>query len=280
MNIGEKIKKARTDRKMTQSELAGDKITRNMLSAIERGKATPSIDTIGFLADRLRIPVEYFISPHEDLSFYVKKEFLPDIKSAFVNKQYKDCIELISGISAIDDELYYILAACNFEIGISAAQYGSFSTATSAFEKALEYSDKTIYDTSRFKTVISLYQSVTKNINAPLLELDIERYESGVRNILDYDFYKYVLGDTGFTYYNQNYKMHLYAKSKIKERKYTEAIEILREIESNKNAYQYNVYLMLGVYADLDYCYKQICDFENAYRYSTKRITLIENLNS
>ena len=42
MNLGEKIKKIRILRKKTQKELAGDKITRNMLSQIESGKARPN----------------------------------------------------------------------------------------------------------------------------------------------------------------------------------------------------------------------------------------------
>ncbi len=40
MTIGEKIKKIRTAKLMTQSELAGSEITRNMLSRIENGFAS------------------------------------------------------------------------------------------------------------------------------------------------------------------------------------------------------------------------------------------------
>ena len=74
--------------------------------------------------------------------------------------------------------------------------------------------------------------------------------------------------------------MHLDAKAKIKEHRYREAIELMREIENNKNLYTYNVYMMLAIYSDMDNCYKQLRDFENAHRYSTKKITLLENLNT
>ena len=40
-DIGEKIKRLRLQRNMTQSDLAGDQITRNMLSRVENGAALP-----------------------------------------------------------------------------------------------------------------------------------------------------------------------------------------------------------------------------------------------
>mgnify|MGYP002582581801 CR=1 FL=1 len=45
--FGKRLKKARIARRMTQSELAGDKVTRNMISRIENGVSVPSIGTLG-----------------------------------------------------------------------------------------------------------------------------------------------------------------------------------------------------------------------------------------
>ena len=52
MQIGEKIKTLRQAKLMTQSELAGTQITRNMLSSIEHGTALPSLPTALYLAER------------------------------------------------------------------------------------------------------------------------------------------------------------------------------------------------------------------------------------
>ena len=60
MNIGEKIKKLRTSKMMTQSELAGSAITRNMLSQIENEQVNPSIQTLRGLAGALRVPLYDF----------------------------------------------------------------------------------------------------------------------------------------------------------------------------------------------------------------------------
>lgn len=53
--LGRRLKAARLAKKMTQSEVVGDFITRNMLSQIESGVATPSIKTLEYLANVLEI---------------------------------------------------------------------------------------------------------------------------------------------------------------------------------------------------------------------------------
>ena len=44
--LGRRIKEARIAKKMTQSQVVGTFITRNMLSQIENGNALPSITTL------------------------------------------------------------------------------------------------------------------------------------------------------------------------------------------------------------------------------------------
>ena len=61
MDLGSKIKQLRIDKMMTQKELAGNEITRNMLSQIENGSARPSMDTLRYLAGQLGKPVSYFL---------------------------------------------------------------------------------------------------------------------------------------------------------------------------------------------------------------------------
>lgn len=280
MTIGEKIKTARLRKKLTQSEIAGDRITRNMLSAIESGKANPSMDTVRYLADKLQLPVSYLLSDEEQLSFYLKKDLMPQIKSEFVAKRYKECIDIIEKISEYDDELCYILAVCHFEIGAASLYFGALQSAKKHLNEAGIYCERTIYDTTRYEATIPLYVAIAQNISSPLLELDVHAYDPVARIGFDYELYKYLTCDSDFEYNNKQYKMHLEAKNKIKERRYAEAIALLKAIEDNKRMYSYNVYMMLSVYADLDNCYKQMRDFENAHRYTTKRIALLENLNT
>ena len=57
MELGEKIRRRRKELRLTQAELAGEYITRNMLSQIEKGKATPSLQTGVYLSEKLEMPV-------------------------------------------------------------------------------------------------------------------------------------------------------------------------------------------------------------------------------
>ena len=60
MELGEKLRLARVEAGLSQRELCGDTITRNMLSQIEHGTASPSIGTLRELAARLGKPMGYF----------------------------------------------------------------------------------------------------------------------------------------------------------------------------------------------------------------------------
>ena len=61
MSLGQRLRLARLERGLSQRELCGDVITRNMLSQIENGSARPSMDTLRYLAGELGKPLSYFL---------------------------------------------------------------------------------------------------------------------------------------------------------------------------------------------------------------------------
>lgn len=279
MTIGEKIRLARVSQQMTQSEVVGDVITRNMLSAIESGKATPSLDTLLYLSGKLDLPIAYLLSD-EDISTHKRNDLIKNARKAFAQRNYDECISIVKDIDELDDEIAYILAYSSFECGIAAAKNGSFITAQEYLTLAKKYCAQTVYDTKAIECRIPLYVSFVKNVNSPLLEFDQKGYLDIMSDAIDYEFFKYICQDFDYQYEDLLFKKHFEAKNKMKERKYSEAIEILLDIADSKNVYGYNAYLIYCVYGDLDNCYKQICDFENAYKYSVKRISMLEGFNS
>ena len=68
MELGEKLKQARLEAGLSQRQLCGEEITRNMLSLIENGSAKPSMTTLQYLAARLGKTVSYFLEETAVLS--------------------------------------------------------------------------------------------------------------------------------------------------------------------------------------------------------------------
>lgn len=66
MELGEKILKARLEAGLSQRQVCGDTITRNMLSRIEHGVARPSMKTLQYLSGVLGKPVGYFLGEVEE----------------------------------------------------------------------------------------------------------------------------------------------------------------------------------------------------------------------
>ena len=61
MELGQRLKAARLELGLSQRQLCGDVITRNMLSQIENGAARPSMDTLRYLAGALGKPLSFFL---------------------------------------------------------------------------------------------------------------------------------------------------------------------------------------------------------------------------
>ena len=95
ITLGRRIKEARLAKKMTQSEVVGNFITRNMLSQIESGSASPSIKTLEYLSQVLEIPVDQLILSEEKskehevcLTDSVSENYL-ELKKEFLQEKYE-----------------------------------------------------------------------------------------------------------------------------------------------------------------------------------------------
>ena len=68
MELGEKLRQARLEAGLSQRQLCGEEITRNMLSLIENGSAKPSMKTLQYLAGRLGKNISFFLEETAVLS--------------------------------------------------------------------------------------------------------------------------------------------------------------------------------------------------------------------
>ena len=54
-DLGSRIRQLRKERKLTLAQLAGDRLTKGMLSLIENGKAQPSMESLYYIAQQLQV---------------------------------------------------------------------------------------------------------------------------------------------------------------------------------------------------------------------------------
>lgn len=123
--IGKRIKEARLAKKMTQSEVVGTFITRNMLSQIESGTALPSMKTLAYLSSVLEVPVSELLA-EEPSSQPTKAPALTDqsdyaelavMKTLMREKDYATLLDLLNIISETDplyDEKYAYRARASY----------------------------------------------------------------------------------------------------------------------------------------------------------------------
>lgn len=62
LRVGARLRKARLAAGMTQAQLAAGRYTKAYVSALENGLSKPSMAALGFFADRLQIPMAFFIT--------------------------------------------------------------------------------------------------------------------------------------------------------------------------------------------------------------------------
>ena len=145
MKLGEKIRKARLAANMTQSELAGDFITRNMLSQIENGLAMPSLQTALYIADKLGLDAGILFSEGDNKTLYFVSRKLPELKAMFSKGEYDKCIDACLENAEECDEANYILAECYIKKAYDMYNKGKFRQALKLGENALKYGSKTFY---------------------------------------------------------------------------------------------------------------------------------------
>lgn len=156
--LGKRIKEARLSKKMTQNEVVGDFITRNMLSQIESGSATPSIKTLEYLSAVLDIPINQLLPDFgENISFAEDNPYLKG-KQALVNNKHDLAITTFENIlietNPLYDEIAALLARAYYEEAKHLSDIGKCNSAIliSYLKKAVTLSSKGIFSNRELKT--------------------------------------------------------------------------------------------------------------------------------
>ena len=117
MNLGEKLRQARLEAGLSQRQLCGDMITRNMLSQIESGKAGPSMATLQYLAGQLGKPVSYFLE--EDTALSANIATMEQARQAYARRDHGLVLQVLEKYQQpdplFDQEYAYLMALSALE---------------------------------------------------------------------------------------------------------------------------------------------------------------------
>ncbi len=282
MTRGEKIKERRLALGMTQRELADTRMTRNMVSEIESDNATPSLTNLLYLAERLEVSPAYLLDPSMTLYADKKARWEKQIHTLFHAKKYAECLSLAENKigSDYDSSLSYLLAcACLYEAE-SCAAGGSVNTALSLLTRMETLIQGTDLDTSHLTARAILCRALSEDPLTPHYALDEEAYLSAVSHASGEELFHYLQNDTGYPYQSSVLQSHIEGKQLMKEYKYTEAIAVLNRIIERRLTEQISVLIIYRVYSDLETCYRERKDYENAYKCAGKKHSLLTSFRS
>ena len=117
MELGQKILQARLEAGLSQRQLCGDKITRNMLSQIEHGTAKPSMATLQYLASRLGKSVGHFL---EEETVSVNQSLIAQARRAFAGGDYAQARLVLESFQHPDETFdlayRYLLAQSTLQV--------------------------------------------------------------------------------------------------------------------------------------------------------------------
>lgn len=294
MTIGEKIKKLRTDKLMSQTELAGNEITRNMLSQIEHGSALPSLSTIRYIASRLNVSPGFLLAEDEDEMLYLKQSEINNIKKAFTAKNFYLCREMCENCSWSDDELTLISAESSLAVGIEEFCKGNLHASAELLDDALRYRERTIYNTDvilfKAKTYFSYMGLISpllaSNVIDDVRDGDIimltDSFSVYCNIICDAEEYgwndvPYVSDRFGALPEGSSYALHVSARMMMDRGEYEEAYKILYTLLCGED-YGLHEPMFYFVFCDLEVCCKELGDFKGAYEYSVNKMALMQKL--
>ena len=156
MELGEKLRQARLEAGLTQRQLCGEEITRNMLSQIENGTARPSMQTLSYLARQLGRPVSWFLE--EDAAVSANLQAIVSAREAFSQGDWEKCRELLQAYlepdSLLDQEYRLLRLHTLLSLAECSADAGKKPYALNLLEEAETVAEGCLYDTQNRRLLL------------------------------------------------------------------------------------------------------------------------------
>lgn len=153
MELGKRLKQARLEAGLSQRQLCGGEITRNMLSQIENGAARPSMDTLRYLAARLGKPISFFLEEAAVTS--PNQEAMASARQAFRDGNWSGVLAALADYRepdpVFDGEWVLLSVSALLGLAETALTEKRLPYARELLERAEELSEKGIYCTQELE---------------------------------------------------------------------------------------------------------------------------------
>ena len=175
MELAQRIKNARLEAGLSQRQLCGEVITRNMLSLIESGRARPSMDTLQHFSRVLGKPMSYFLE--EDAVLSPKQAAMGQAEAAFGAGDYAGALTALEAYRAPDglfDQTRYLLEALSCEcLAEQAIAQGKKAYALALLDRSEAAAEKTLYAPDAARRTILRWQAdpaTAENAHIPMTQ--------------------------------------------------------------------------------------------------------------
>lgn len=282
--LGARIKERRKKLGLTQSQLCGSFMTRNMLSRIETGDASPSLDTLLFIAQKLKMPPSYFLCRDaKEEAEYTKIVKVKDARRFLSMGQYKKCLDVCADLPSDDDEISFVIVNARILSALSSFDKGELSDALANLEGAETALHSTVYMYGEMRSQIKMLRLLIASLRSGVLphtnELppDMPAFFSKDRYLYVYALtsekaFKSICNDLSD---NSPYKLHLEGRAYLESGDCSMALPLL------VRAYQEAVDSFSKYFAllDLEKCSQMCEDYKSAYGYSNEKLSMKEKFN-
>lgn len=264
MELGKRLKQARLDAGLSQRQLCGDVITRNMLSQIENGAARPSMDTLRYLSARLDKPVSFFLE--EDVLTSANQQIMEKARSA----NAREALELLKAYRSpdpvFDRERWLLEALSCLELAQQAIEEARPGYAAALLEQAAQAGLQTPYYTPELERRRLLLCHRIKLLPAAQIAIALPDLteELLLRAAAALEKAEPVrCGSILEAAENRDARWHfLRGEAYLAQQEYHEAAAHYRQAET----YQTPV-----IWQRLELCYRELEDFKMAYEYACKQ---------
>ena len=114
------MRQLRVSAGMTQSELAGERCSKEYVSQIERGKTRPTPDTLAWLAGRLGVDASFLESGHTSAEYALTEAAIARAEAAVQGQRFEEAREALEGVhfspEAPELELRALLAQSSLQM--------------------------------------------------------------------------------------------------------------------------------------------------------------------